>query len=220
VYNIVFLGAPGAGKGTQADIVAKKRKLAHIATGDLFRQAIEADSELGKVVKEYIEKGELVPDGITVKVILKRMSKQDVENGAIFDGFPRNLSQAKTLDEALEKQNTGIDKVVYIEVTEEELIGRLNGRWVCRNCQRPYPATDIETMAIKQCRRCGGRLYQRPDDRPETVKKRLKVYFTKTSPLIDYYKNEGKLIKVNGQGSVATIADRILAALEDEEVRE
>ena len=177
MYNIVFLGAPGAGKGTQADIVAKKRKLAHIATGDLFRQAVEAGNELGNIVKEYIEKGELVPDEITIKVILERMSKPDAANGAIFDGFPRNISQAQALDKALKKQNKDIDRVVYIRVNEDELIKRLSGRWVCRDCQRPYPAQEIEAMAVKQCRRCGGRLYQRPDDRPETVKKRLKVYF-------------------------------------------
>jgi adenylate kinase len=144
------------------------------------------------------------------------MLKPDVANGAIFDGFPRNISQAKALDDALKKQNKAIDKVVYIEVAENELIRRLSERWVCRDCQQPYAADEVRNMAEKQCYRCDGQLYQRPDDRPETVKKRLKVYFTKTAPLTDYYRQEGKLLEVDGQGSVAKIADDILAALEDE----
>ncbi len=215
MYNVVFLGAPGAGKGTQAAIIARKMKLAHIATGDLFRQAIEAGNKLGKIVKKYMEKGELVPDSITIKVILERMSKPDTAKGAIFDGFPRNLSQAEALDKALKKQNKGIDKVVYIKVSEDELVRRLSERWVCRDCQRPYAAVEVETMAIKQCCYCDGQLYQRPDDRPETVKKRLEVYITMTSPLIDYYKKDGKLLEVDGHGGVARIADNILTVIDD-----
>ena len=212
---IVFLGAPGAGKGTQAAIVAQELKLAHIASGDLFRQAQEQGTELGMQAKSYMEKGMLVPDEITIRMVLERMSAPDCEAGVILDGFPRNLEQAKALDIALLEQGKAIDKVIYIKVAEEALLQRLSGRWICRNCQTPYHATITPPKVWGKCDRCGGELYQRPDDSVETVKERLKVYFSQTAPLIDYYTQGGKLLEVNGGGGVDEVSKRIIIALKE-----
>ena len=214
---IIFLGAPGAGKGTQAAIVAQELNLAHIASGDLFRQAIEKGTELGMQVKSYMEKGKLVPDEITIQMVLERMSALDCESGVILDGFPRNLKQAQALDSALDQQAKAIDKVVYIKVSEEELAKRLSGRWICRNCQTPYHATDFPPEIWGKCDRCGGELYQRPDDTWETVKQRLRVYFAETSPLIDYYIQGGKLVEIDGTGSVEEVTQRIVSVLHEGE---
>jgi adenylate kinase len=210
---IIFLGAPGAGKGTQAANVAQELSLAHIASGDLFRQALEQKTELGMQAKSYMEKGMLVPDEITIKMVLERISAPDCNTGLILDGFPRNLEQAKALDKALTELDKGIDKVVYIKVSEEELLNRLSGRWICRNCQAPYHATNSPPKVWGKCDKCGGELYQRPDDTVETIKKRLQVYFTQTAPLIDYYTQAGKLLEIDGEGDVDGVSRRIVAAL-------
>lgn len=210
---IVFLGAPGAGKGTQAANVAQELGLTAIASGDLFRQAVERGDELGLKVKDYLEKGALVPDEITAQVVLERMSSPDCRGGVIFDGFPRNLKQAEALDKALRQQNKKIDWVVYIKVPEKELIKRLSGRLVCRDCQTPYCGDVISSQ--DECEKCGGELYQRPDDNIETVKERLKVYFNKTAPLIEYYQKSGKLLEIDGQGSVDKITGSITGALRE-----
>lgn len=210
---IIFLGAPGAGKGTQAVMLSEKMKLVQVASGDLFRQALQQETALGKKAKAYMEKGQLVPDEITIQMVLERMAEPDVKNGAILDGFPRNLEQAKALDEALAQQSRTIDKVVYIKVSEEELIKRLGGRWICRQCQAPYHEVDSPPKVAGKCDRCGGELYQRTDDNIETVKKRLEVYFKETSPLIDYFQKAGKLLEINGEGNAAEVNQRILAAL-------
>jgi adenylate kinase len=207
---IIFLGAPGAGKGTQAANVARELKLVAVASGDLFRQAVERGDELGKKVKSYMEKGILAPDEVTAEVVLKRMASPDCEKGVIFDGFPRNLNQARVLDEALKKQGKGIDCVVYIKVSQDELVQRLSGRRVCRKCQAPTQ----ESQKTAVCRVCGGELYQRPDDNVETVTNRLKVYFNETAPLIDYYKKTGRLMEIDGEGEIADITRRIVRALE------
>ena len=214
---IIFLGAPGAGKGTQAAVVAKKLSLAHIASGDLFRQALEQGNHLGMQAKSYMEKGMLVPDEITTQMVLERLSAPDCETGVILDGFPRNLKQAEALDKALVQQAKAIDKVVYIKVPEEELIKRLSGRWICRKCQAPYHAADAPPRVTGKCDKCGGELYQRADDTTETVKKRLGVYFAETTPLIDYYARGSKLIEVDGVGSIDEIARRIVTALHEGE---
>jgi adenylate kinase len=211
---IVFLGAPGAGKGTQAATVAEKLNVAHIATGDMFREAQKQETELGKQARSYMEKGELVPDDITIQMLLERISAPDCENGVIFDGFPRTLKQAEALDETLGKQGKMIDSVVYIKVSEDELLERLSGRWICRRCQTPYHMVNSPPQTPGKCDRCGGELYQRPDDTPETVKERLRVYFAETAPLIDYYARAGKLLEVGGEGSVEDVRERILASLE------
>ncbi len=210
---IIFLGAPGAGKGTQAAIVAQELNVAHIASGDLFRQALEQGTELAIQAKSYMEKGMLVPDEITIRMVLERMSVPDCKLGVIFDGFPRNLQQAEALDKALAQQAKAIDKVIYIKVSEKELLKRLSGRWICRQCQAPYHATNSPPKVRGKCDKCGGELYQRPDDTAQTVKKRLQVYFAETAPLIDYYTQSGKLLEVDGGGNIDEVGRRISVAL-------
>ncbi len=213
---IIFLGAPGAGKGTQASIVAQKLELVHIASGDLFRQAIEQGTELGIQAESHMEKGKLVPDEITIRMVLERISAPDCESGVVLDGFPRNLEQAEVLDKALTEQHKAIDRAVYIEVSEEELLKRLSGRWICRNCQAPYHTISSPPEIEGKCDKCGGELYQRPDDTVETVKKRLEVYFAQTAPLIDYYTRAGKLLEVDGDGSIDEVSEKIVSALKQE----
>ena len=213
---IIFLGAPGAGKGTQAANVARELRLVHIATGDLFRQALEQGTELGLKAKSYMEKGVLGPDELTIGMVLERMSAPDCELGVVFDGFPRNLVQAEALDKALAQQAKAIDKVIYIKVSEQELLKRLSGRWICRQCQTPYHITNSPPRVWGKCDQCGGELYQRPDDTVESVRKRLEVYFAETAPLIDYYARVGKLLEVDGGGSVDEVGRRIVAALHGE----
>ena len=212
--KIILLGAPGAGKGTQAGLISQKLNLAHIATGDLFRQAIEKGTELGRTAKSYMEKGQLVPDEVTVRMVLDRITADDCKNGIVLDGFPRNLQQARALDQALEMQKNGIDAVIYIKVSEEELLKRLGGRWICRRCQTPYHEIYSPPKVAGICDKCGGELYQRPDDNINTIKKRLEVYFKETAPLIDYYKQKGKLIEVDGEGSMEEINERIVSVLQ------
>jgi adenylate kinase len=210
---VVFLGAPGAGKGTQAAEVAKALKLAHIATGDMFREAQKKGTKLALEAKTYMEKGLLVPDEITIKMVQERISAPDCKNGVIFDGFPRNLAQAQALDKAMAEQSKAIDKVIYIKVAEGELLKRLGGRWICRQCQSPYHEVASPPKVKGKCDKCGGDLYQRADDVPQTIKERLKVFFAQTAPLIDYYTKTGKLSEVDGEGSMDEIKQRILNAV-------
>ena len=211
--NVVFLGAPGAGKGTQAMKVAKKMGLAHVATGDLFRQAMEKGTEQGRKAKSYIEAGKLVPDEVTIQMVMDRLAAPDSKAGVIFDGFPRNINQAKALDKALGAQGGGIDSVVYIKVSEDELLRRLGGRWICRKCQTPYHAVYSPPKVAGKCDKCGGELYQRADDTVETVKKRLVVFAGETSPLIEYYTTARKLVEVDGEGTEDAVETRIVETL-------
>jgi adenylate kinase len=213
---IILLGAPGAGKGTQAAYVAQELKLVHVASGDLFRQALQREDDLAKQAKSYMEKGMLVPDELTVRMVLERLAVDDCRGGVVLDGFPRSLGQARALDENLARQGKAIDGVVYIKVSEEELIRRLGGRWICRQCQAPYHATESPPKVAGKCDRCGGELYQRSDDTPETVKNRLEVYARETAPLIDYYTGQSKLIEVDGEGGVVAVSERVLSALKKE----
>jgi adenylate kinase len=160
-----------------------------------------------------MERGMLVPDAVTIRMVLERILAPDCEPGVILDGFPRNLEQATALDKALLEQGKAIDKVVYIKVSQQELLNRLSGRWVCRQCQTPYHAINSPPKAGGKCDNCGGELYQRPDDTVETVKKRLEVYFAQTAPLIDYYTQADKLLEVDGEGSVNEVGRRIVTAL-------
>jgi adenylate kinase len=210
---IILLGPPGAGKGTQAAHVAQSLKLAHVASGDLFRQALEQGTDLALKARSYMEAGKLVPDELTVSMVLERLKAPDCETGVVLDGFPRNLKQSEALDKALSGQNRSIDWVVYIKVSEEEVLRRLGGRWICRSCQLPYHATESPPRVQGRCDRCGGELYQRPDDNVETIKKRLAVYAQETAPLIDYYAQRGKLIEVDGEGGPEAVGERIIAAL-------
>jgi adenylate kinase len=216
---IVLLGAPGAGKGTQADFLNKQLKLAHIASGDLFRQALSKGTELGLQAKAFMEKGQLVPNEITIKMVLERISSPDCQAGIILDGFPRNVEQAKALDEALKVQNKGIDKAVYIKVSEAELLTRLTGRWICRVCQTPYHEVNSPPKVAGKCDKCGGELYQRADDNTQTIKKRLEVFFAETAPLIDYYSKTGKLLEVQGEGTMEAISARIVSALQTQKTK-
>jgi adenylate kinase len=210
---VIFLGAPGAGKGTQAAEVAKELKLAHIATGDMFRDAQKKGTALGLKAKEYMEKGQLVPDELTVAMLLERIAQPDCAQGVIFDGFPRTLGQAEALDKAFAKEGKQIDKVVYIKVADEELMGRLGGRWICRQCQTPYHEIAAPPKVKGKCDKCSGELYQRADDQPATIKNRLQVFHGQTSPLIEYYKKTGKLTEINGSGAVDEIRKNIIGVL-------
>lgn len=209
---IIFLGAPGAGKGTQAAGVARELNLAHISSGDLFRQAVERGDDLGRKVKAYMEKGTLVPDEITIQMVLDRLAKPSQQKGIILDGFPRNLAQAESLDRALDSQQKTVRRVVYIRVEQPELVRRLSARWLCRACQAPH-TRETAGGQPDTCQKCGGELYQRADDSPETVKKRLEVYFRDTTPLIDYYERQGKLVEIDGEGAVDNVTDRIVSAV-------
>lgn len=210
---IVLLGAPGAGKGTQAALLSEKLKLAHISSGDLFRQALANGTELGKQAKMYMEKGQLVPNEVTIKMVLDRITAPDCKNGIILDGFPRNLEQAGALDKALIETGEKIDHAVYIKVSEAELLSRLTGRWVCRGCQAPYHEISSPPKKAGVCDKCGGQLYQRADDNTQTIKKRLQVFFAETAPLIDYYSKAGKLVEMQGEGSMEEISQRIISGL-------
>lgn len=212
--HVVMLGAPGVGKGTQAAILSKELNSPHIASGDLFRQALEKRTKVGLLARSYMDKGELVPDEITIRMILERMDQPDCASGCLFDGFPRTSQQAEALDQALKARGRAIDKAIYIEVSDEELVKRLSGRWLCRNCQTPYHVTNSPPSTPGRCDRCGGELYQRPDDSEETVKERIKVFLAQTVPVLDYYEKRGKLVKVNGDLGAQEVARGILSTLE------
>jgi len=210
---IIVLGAPGAGKGTQADILSQEMNLPHIASGDLFRQALEERTKVGLLAESYMDKGELVPDEVTIKMILERIDQPDCTSGCLFDGFPRTLHQAKVLEKALREQGKSIDKAIYIEVPKEELVKRLSGRRLCRVCQTPYHIISSPPKAPGKCDRCGGALYQRFDDREKIVKDRLNVFFAQTVPILDYYEKQGKLIRINGNLGIQGVAREINSAL-------
>lgn len=211
--HVVMLGAPGAGKGTQADILSRELKLPHIASGDLFRQALENRTDIGLLAKGYMDKGELVPDEITIRMVLVRIDQPDCAGGCLLDGFPRTSQQARTLDEALKDRGRAIDRAIYIEVSDDELVQRLSGRWLCRNCQTPYHIVNSPPRMLGKCDKCGGELYQRPDDGEETVRERLKVFLAQTVPVLDYYEKQGKLVKVNGNLGALEVAREILSTL-------
>jgi adenylate kinase len=212
LYVILF-GGPGAGKGTQAAILAEKTGLVHITTGELFREAIRQETELGNQVKVYYDRGQLVPDHLTIAMLLERLSQDDCARGCILDGFPRTLEQATALDEALAREGKAIDKVGYIQVPESELLSRLSGRWNCRQCGSVYHQRFQPPRQAGRCDQCGGELYQREDDKPETARRRLEVYSQQTAPLIDYYRARGKLVEIDGDKPVEEVAEGLLAAV-------
>lgn len=208
----MFLGAPGSGKGTQASVVSQRLGIAHVATGDLFREAVSKGDELGREAKTYMDKGLLVPDEITIRMLLDRIAAADCRKGYILDGFPRTLEQARALDRALAEKGEVVDKALYFRVSTEELVRRLSGRLICRNCQTPYHPITSPPKVSGRCDQCGGELYQRSDDSPETVRKRLEVYFAETAALIDYYKEAGKLIEINGEKGIEEVGQEALVA--------
>jgi len=211
--RIILLGPPGAGKGTQAKTIADTLGVVHIASGDLLRDNQERGTELGKMARTYMQQGLLVPDDVIIRMIQERINAADAQNGYVFDGFPRTLEQARALEEALEEQGQHIDKVVNIKVSEEELVNRLAGRWVCRKCQRPYHEVNLPPRQKGVCDECGGELYQREDDTSEAVLRRIQVYAEQTVPLIQYYRQKGNLEEVDGGRSIEDVRDSLLAAV-------
>lgn len=211
--HIILLGAPGAGKGTQADIIHQSMDLPHIASGNLFREFIDKKTELGLLAKSYIEKGTLVPDGIVIKMILQRINEPDCSTGWILEGFPRTLQQAEALDLMLAKQGKYVNKTIYVEVPEDELVRRLSGRLICKECQAPYHIRSSPPEVANKCDKCGGRLYQRLDDNEQTVKERLKVFKELTIPILGYYKEQDKLVTVKGNQGIHEVAEKILSKL-------
>jgi adenylate kinase len=211
--KLVLLGAPGAGKGTQAKKLIEKYSIPQISTGDLLRAAVAAETELGKKAKSYMDKGELVPDSVVLGMVEERLKQNDCQQGYILDGFPRNRAQAEALDEMLKSVGMELDAALSIDVPLEDLMKRLTGRRTCKNCGQMYNVYFSAPKKEGICDKCGGELYQRDDDKEETIRKRLEVYNEQTAPLIDYYRDKGILKSVNGTGSIDDIFANILSVL-------
>ena len=209
--KIIFLGAPGAGKGTQAEIVSKKLAIPTVSTGNIIRAALKNGTPMGLQAKAYIEAGKLVPDDVVIGIIKDRLAENDCRNGFILDGFPRTIPQAEALDE----MGIVIDRVIDIEVADEKIAKRMSGRRVCKACGNSYHLEYKKPAVDGVCDDCGGELVQRKDDAPETVLERLKVYHNETEPLKNYYEQQGKLVIVEGQEEVADTTALTLKALED-----
>jgi adenylate kinase len=212
--KLVFLGAPGAGKGTQAKKLVDKYKIPQISTGDILRAAVAAGTPLGKEAKSYMDKGELVPDSVVIGLVKERIARDDCKNGYILDGFPRNTAQAEVLDKVLAEMKAPLDAAVDVDVDKDILMKRLTGRRTCKGCQQMY---NIYFSAPKKegvCDKCGGELFQRGDDKEETIKRRLDVYDAQTAPLMDYYKKKGILKSVKGTGSIDEIFSKVCSVIE------
>lgn len=213
--RLVLLGPPGAGKGTQARLLTAKFDVAHVSAGDLLRQAVADGSELGQTAKSIMAQGALVPDGVVIGIIEERLRKPDCASGYILDGFPRTLRQAEALSQVLRLLQAPLDWVISVEVTEEDLVRRLAGRRICRACGSMF---HVDTKPPEQngvCDNCGGLLFQRDDDKEDTIRHRLRVYREQTEPLIAYYSEMGLLRRVDGRGTIEEIAERIRQALGD-----
>lgn len=209
---IVLLGPPGAGKGTQAQRIASATGLVHISTGDMFRENVKNETELGKLANQYMSKGELVPDEVTIKMLLERISRDDAKKGAMFDGFPRNVVQAKALDEALAAQGARVDRAPLISVADDELVARLGGRWICRNCGRLYHERNDPPTTAGKCDACGGELYQRDDDKADVVRTRLEKQ-KPPADLIEHYRAAGVLREIDGEQSLDAVTALLLEAI-------
>ena len=213
--HLVLLGPPGAGKGTQAVDLAKETGLVHVATGDMFRENVRGGTELGVIAKQYMDKGELVPDEVTISMLLERLSRDDAHTGSMLDGFPRTLEQAFALDKALEERGQRVDRVLLIEVSPDEVQRRLGGRWTCPTDGAIYHETNKPPAVAGKCDDCGSALIQRDDDKPEAITRRLTVYNEQTAPLIGYYTEAGKLTSVNGEQSPEAVRADLLNALKE-----
>lgn len=196
--NLILMGLPGAGKGTQAEKIVEKYHIPHISTGDMFRQAIKDETELGLKAKTYMDKGELVPDEVTIGIVRDRLSKEDCKKGFLLDGFPRTVAQAESLEVLLSEMGRKIDYCIYIEADIDVLKERLSGRRICKSCGATFHTVFNPPKVENVCDKCGGELYQRPDDNPETVENRLQVNIKQMQPLIDFYTEKGYLKAVNG----------------------
>lgn len=209
---IVLLGPPGAGKGTQAQRIAAATQLLHISTGDMFRENVKAGTPLGKQANEYMAKGDLVPDALTIQMLLERIGRPDAAEGAMFDGFPRNVPQAEALDAALAGRAARIDHALLISVADEELVSRLGGRWICRTCGQLYHERNDPPKNPGVCDKCGGELYQREDDRPQVVMARLEKQ-KPPAALIEHYRAAGVLTEIDGQQSLDEVTSALLEAI-------
>lgn len=213
---IVLLGPPGAGKGTQAEIIAEKLKLAHISSGDIFRENLKAQTQLGKMAQDYMNRGELVPDDVTIAMIKERLSRPDCSKGAVLDGFPRTPKQAESLAAMLAGWGTRVQCVTYIAVPDALLIERLSGRWTCRAQGHVYHQKYNPPKVAGVCDIDGSELYQRDDDKLETVENRIRVYTEQTSPLIEYYQQKNLLVEVDGTQPIEAVTQELMAVLQKE----
>lgn len=207
--NIIIMGLPGAGKGTQAAKIIKKYSIPHISTGDMFRLAIKNETDLGRQAKAFMDQGELVPDEVTVGIVKERLSQSDVKNGFLLDGFPRTVEQAEALNNIMTELNSQIDQTIYVEVPEEELMNRLTGRRICETCGATYHLVFNPPKTEGICDLDGGKLYQREDDNPETVQNRLEVNIKQTAPLLDFYKGLGVLATVDGSKDIEEVFEEV-----------
>ena len=207
--RVAFLGPPGAGKGTQARELAREWGVPHVATGDMLRDAATAGTPLGREAKAYMDTGALVPDDVIIRMIADRLRRPDARKGFLLDGFPRTIAQAEGLERLLEDLGQPLERVVYFEVSEPELLRRLTGRRVCRACQTAFHMVSAPPKSPGVCDRCGGELYQREDDSEATVRHRLGVYARQTAPLLDWYRGRGMLVSVPGEGPIADIRRRV-----------
>ena len=208
--NIILLGAPGAGKGTQAEIICERLKIPTVSTGNIIREALKNGSDMGKKAKKFVDKGKLVPDEVVIGIVKERIKNDDCKNGFILDGFPRTIHQAEALDE----MGVVIDKVIDIEVSDGEILKRMSGRRVCEKCGASYNINSKKPKVEGICDKCAGTLVQRVDDNSDTVKERLSVYHSQTQPLKAYYENQGKLVSVNGEQPLNAITKEIIAEIE------
>jgi adenylate kinase len=211
---IVLLGPPGAGKGTQAELISERLGLVHISSGDIFRENLKQQTELGKLAQGYMTRGELVPDDVTIAMIRERLSRPDCVQGALLDGFPRTPAQANALGEMLATMNGAVNCVPYISVAAEVLVERLSGRWTCRAEGHVYHEKYNPPQKAGLCDTDGSELYQREDDKPATVENRIRVYLAQTSPLIEYYRQKGLLAEVDGTQPIETVTSNLMAAIQ------
>ena len=212
--KIIMLGAPGAGKGTQAKKIAEKYGIVHVSTGDIFRANLKGGTELGMKAKSYMDQGKLVPDDVTIAMLLDRIGEADCANGYVLDGFPRTIPQAESLTEALDKRGEKIDYVIDVDVPDEAIIDRMSGRRACVSCGATYHTVHNAPKTEGVCDACGGKLVLREDDKPETVKRRLSVYHGQTQPLIEYYQKAGILASVDGTQDLNKVFEDIVYVLE------
>ena len=211
--RLIFLGPPGAGKGTQARTLAAAEGVVQIATGDMLREAVAGGTRLGLEAKSYMDRGALVPDEVVIGLVAERLDRDDARKGFLLDGFPRTVAQAEALERLLKDRNLAVDRVIFFDVSEPELVRRLTGRRVCRQCGTNYHLAFSPPKRTGRCDRCEGELYQREDDAETTVRRRLEVYRVQTSPLLDYYRNRGLLTRIVGEGSPEEIAQAIRRAV-------
>jgi len=210
---LILLGPPGSGKGTQAERLRKELKLPHVASGDLFRDHLKRESELGILARSYMDIGQLVPDDVTIAMVKERLSRPDCRGGTILDGFPRTLAQAEALDSILQELGQQLTGVLFIAIPDDVLIERLSGRRICRNCQTPYHILFSPPREMETCDLCGGELYQRDDDQPETIKERVDVYHQQTAPLIKYYLAADLLHEIDGNIEIDQVTEILITVI-------